>query len=346
METCQHTTDPNNADLFLVPFFFGTMMTLGWQVKNMPGNERSMHREMMRSAIAIGKNLTHLNNQTASRHLFLFSCDSQFVGVGLNPLMSSSIVLHLGDDDYSGSVHDLRLAANRDKHRLRHGLTVPYRVSQWLPFGFKAPAVGPRRLLASMNANMKRAGVRGEIAGKLRAASKLVNVPDDRVLITEHMNGPAEAAQIALSSTFCLCPTGDSKGFTARFYFALLHGCLPVRVDGYRRDERVAPPAYPFPLLINWSKIVVDVPPKDASTRLAELLQMPSREIEERQSYLRHVAHFLVYDSREHAHHDAPAALIHALETKVLPPRGSGSQRGVARSRLATDVAVVVRIRL
>ena len=32
-------------------------------------------------------------------------------------------------------------------------------------------------------------------------------------------------------TTFCVAPTGDSDGFTQRFYYILAAGCIPVRVD-------------------------------------------------------------------------------------------------------------------
>ena len=314
VNTCQLTTDPSKADVFLVPFFFGYMMTLGWSVGAYGIAGRAEHREMMRAAVSIGKSLPHLNNNTAARHIFLFSCDSQFLGVDLAPYLRDSIVVHLGDDAYAGNSGDLRHAEARQKRHLPNGVIVPYRVSQWLPFGFRPAAVGPRRLLISMNVNMARHRVRSHIATHIRAAAKLAAVSEDRLYITSQMAGPIEAAEIARSSTFCVCPTGDSKGFTARFYFSLLHGCLPVRVDGWRRNAEIAPPTYPFPHLIKWSRIVIDLHPDNASTQLLPLLQMPTSEVEERQSYLHHVAHYLLYDVHAHAHHDAPAAVINELE--------------------------------
>tara|TARA_B100000795_G_scaffold268010_1_gene254069 strand:+ start:1129 stop:1350 length:222 start_codon:yes stop_codon:yes gene_type:complete len=32
-------------------------------------------------------------------------------------------------------------------------------------------------------------------------------------------------------TTFCVAPTGDSDGFTQRFYYILAAGCIPVRVE-------------------------------------------------------------------------------------------------------------------
>ena len=316
---CKTTTDPDSADVFLVPFYFGYMMTLGWQVKSkqMPLEWKLEHREMMRDAIRVRHSLQYLNASTAARHIFLFTCDSQFVNLDLNPHLRRSLVVHLGDDAFGGNTAPENYLKYRGRHHMPNGVIVPYRVSQWLPFGFTAPSVGPRRFLLSMNVNMERAVVRRVVAAQVRADAARLSVPSSRLILRSGtMAGPTAAADVALNSTFCLCPTGDSKGFTARFYFVLLHGCIPVRVDGYRRNATHAPATYPFPLLIDWSKIVVDVP-VDVPV-LPQLLNMSDHEIEERQSHLRRAAHWFLYDLDEHAHHDASAATIHAIQHQVL----------------------------
>ena len=45
-------------------------------------------------------------------------------------------------------------------------------------------------------------------------------------------------------TTFCVAPTGDSDGFTQRFYYILAAGCIPVRV---RVRVRVRVEADPTP---------------------------------------------------------------------------------------------------
>eukprot|EP00966_Prymnesium_polylepis_P158747 3669267-Prymnesium_polylepis.1 len=95
--------------------------------------------------------------------------------------------------------------------------------------------------------------VRREVARQVLRQARKLQLPRDEVTLgPPTMADPREAAEMALNSTFCLCPTGDSKGFTARFYMALLHGCLPVRIDGYQRNMTIGPPVYPFPHLIDW----------------------------------------------------------------------------------------------
>ena len=336
---CSVVNDAEQADVFLVPFYYGYMMTLGWQVKHSatPAAWRAEHREMMQAALATRRALPYLNNRTASRHIFLFSCDSQFVNIDLHEHLRTSLVVHLGDDAYHSSPAPINYVQLRNVHHMPEGLIVPYRVSQWMPFGFnRSSFVGPRPLLLSMNVNMERHPVRRKVAAAIREAASSLNVSTHaaggRLLLTSRMQGPHRAAQVALSSTFCLCPTGDSKGFTARFYFSLLHGCIAIRVDGYRRDATIAAPTYPFPQLIDWSRLIIDMRPDEAPTLLPRLLAMSEREIEKRQSYLQHVAHWLLFDNEEHAHHDASAAVIHAIQSRVFGRRNATPSATQARS--------------
>ena len=275
------------------------------------------HRQMKRAALAAKALLPHLNNATASRHVILFTCDSHFVLIELHPLLKESLIVHLGDDAFASSptMHNY-VGLQRAKNLLRNAVVVPYRVSQWLPFGFMPPVIGLRALLVSMNVNVARHPIRKSIAAQLVADAERLNLTSKRVLVSSKMLGPKEAALVALNSTFCVCPTGDSKGFTARFYFVMMHGCVPVRLDGWRRNVTRAPPTYPFPTLIDWSKIVIDMAVEKLEPQglLSRLLHMSPQEVAERQRLLRHSLHWLTYDLKNHSHHDAPAALIHTIQ--------------------------------
>ena len=101
------------------------------------------HRQMKRAALAAKALLPHLNNATASRHVILFTCDSQFVNIELHPLLKESLIVHLGDDAFASSptMHNY-VGLQRAKNLLRNAVVVPYRVSQWLPFGFMPPVIG------------------------------------------------------------------------------------------------------------------------------------------------------------------------------------------------------------
>ena len=102
------------------------------------------------------------------------------------------------------------------------------------------------------------------------------------------MLATAVAAKGASRAHFCLCPTGDSKGLTARFYFAIAHECIPVRVDGFRRGLAAEQLALPFPSLIDWKDVVLDVPPAsvaispDAETKAERAGALPSERERER----------------------------------------------------------------
>jgi hypothetical protein len=79
--------------------------------------------------------------------------------------------------------------------------------------------------------------MRGEVLRMINRSAHKAGASSSLYLATmlwgQRMAPPAEAQRLALESDFCFCPTGDAKGFTARFYFSLLLGCLPVRVDGW-----------------------------------------------------------------------------------------------------------------
>lgn len=76
------------------------------------------------------------------------------------------------------------------------------------------------------------------------------------------------AYEYSRNATFCLCPSGDTPGFTQRFYQSILAGCIPILVDlylryppdhgssGAGRDGR----SFPFPSLICWPRFVIELP--------------------------------------------------------------------------------------
>ena len=78
------------------------------------------------------------------------------------------------------------------------------------------------------------------------------------------MNGRA-AAQATLDAmrraVYCVTPTGDSDGFTQRFYYTIAAGCVPVRVDSYYPRKSFGRVAWPFKQTIDWRRAVVLLPP-------------------------------------------------------------------------------------
>ena len=339
LETCALTTDPDRADLFVLPEPYGTTTGVAWGCKSDDQRHTPLcRRKGASSESALRRHsvahpaMPYLTDATAARHVILCSTDVEWCP----SFHANSTLINLGDDDvqsnmirHSHSLFDRRMG--RNGVRLPNALSVPYRVSQWIappPAGAAAPP--PRRWLLSANLNNHRASCRAKLGAAIEAAAKASN-DTNRVLISHSMLNPAEAADVARASTFCVCATGDAKGFTARFYFSLAAGCLPVFVDCWTRNLTLAELALPYPSLLNWSALVVVPPnsvgvPTGVGVRGADVLrlvrEMPEAEVARRQRYLHSVAHWLAYDlepSSEHPRHDrrdAPAALIRELELR------------------------------
>jgi hypothetical protein len=126
-----------------------------------------------------------------------------------------------------------------------------------------------------------------------------------------------------MRSVFCLCPTGDSKGFTARLYFSLAHGCLPVRVDGFRRALPWSDLALPFPSSIDWRRALLDSTVDEvlSGSLLARLLQLrASGDATARSHYVRQVAHIVVFDRRS-GEFDAADATLRELQRRLRPSK-------------------------
>jgi hypothetical protein len=122
---------------------------------------------------------------------------------------------------------------------------------------------------------------------------------------------------------FHLCPTGDSKGFTARLYFSIVHHCIPVWIDGFGRGLQWSELAWPFPLSIDWRRVVIfgtldDVLNGALMRKLVHL--QTSREAEARLGYMRTISHHLVFD-RQPGAPDASDAALREIEHRVLRPR-------------------------
>lgn len=230
------------ADIFLVPFLFSSSATLkwgeywGWTMRQQIAGIRQNGSDIM-------PRLSHLNARSARRHVLLWTMDVEFVGgfdgeplpgldSGTQAWLAEATIVHLGDDEIPA-----RSSHNPHVRPLRNGLTVPYRVSQWCPLGF--PLLPQRKMhLLFANVNPSRHATRGllassllERARELGVESRLMFAPANTTAASaatsSPMLSPREAAEHALISTFCLCPTGDSKGFTARFYFSIAVSLLP-----------------------------------------------------------------------------------------------------------------------
>jgi len=154
---CTLVDDPRLADFFLVPFLFGTLSAADWQ-RCYP--LKRMLKKALKRVIS-GAMLVHLNRTTASRHVFLCSTDGQFCPAtfGQGDLQNATIV-HLGDDNVWGNhIRNRYELAARQKGQgvvWHNALTVPHRVSQWLPPFARPNPLAPRPLLLSGNVNLNR----------------------------------------------------------------------------------------------------------------------------------------------------------------------------------------------
>ncbi len=132
-------------------------------------------------------------------------------------------------------------------------------------------------------------------------------------------------------TTFCVAPTGDSDGFTQRFYYILAAGCIPVRVDTYYPQLSFGRVGWPFKQTIQWHKAAVLLPP-DRLKRdglLPTLRNISADQVERMREYISRVVRpHVLFDYRGRAP-DAFSAfldeLIHLARTKL--PR-LDAQRG------------------
>ncbi len=304
LQSCTLVESAADADAYLVPFPMGLWQISGWIFRRPP--------QVSGLLAALPSLLVHLNERTASRHIFLNSVDSCYVAVGTTvPLAHRAIVLHLGDDMWNGSsakglYHKTRL--NHRGTRFNRSLVVPYRAPLPLEASNEPAAVwGARRPVLLFGAlGVHRHPKRGVLVRTVMRAAAADPRAAGRVHLLSNVSTLAEASSWARRSTFCLCPSGDNPAFTQRFYFSLLRGCIPVRVDLYRRAPADASgPAFPFPSLINWSRAVVDVGtadgPPGSSHAWAEgvlplLLGIEPRAPQMR-AYIESIAHWLAFDA-------------------------------------------------
>lgn len=279
-------------------------------------------------------------------------------------------MVHLGDDH---SMVGPKSSYQRQPGRfLYNDLTVPYRVSQWMAQGWPPP-LRPKRILVSGNLNGESTPIcRGSNPGQQQSSTESANshafglhvgpeskfrgkllksltLAAKRLNLTHALNlsitnqPPAVASAVALESTFCLSPTGDSKGFTARFYYALLHGCIPVRLDAYpRRNLTLERVALPFPSQLNWSKLMVNVRNAESILRdtpgfLRQLRDMPKEEVQDRITYIRSVRHLFSYDAPA-TERGAPAALVTELESRLSSINNRAWVREVEKRQQAQEM--------
>lgn len=348
VESCELVSDARDADAFVMPAFLSTIMTMGWG-RNKRGVLARHFLDLLNfRASARGGGwwrwMPHLTPHTLPRHVIFHSGDSNFLARKPGLPNGRGVVVHLGDVHYPGNPFPGRRAVYGDpdvhpgvrERRLRDDLVVPYRISQWLPLGFppRLPphhnasadgAYGDRSAVLRMkhrllyaNLNSAKHPLRAALAASLSAEAAALGL-SDAVELVPAMTSVAAAAHAAMTSLFCLCPTGDSTGFTARLYFSLVHGCIPVFVDLWQRAITFDDLALPFPTLIDWRRAVIFRSFNATGALLADLHRIAARrgELHARLHYLRNVSHWLVSEVPG-LRDDAPAAFVRELEARFL----------------------------
>ena len=145
----------------------------------------------------------------------------------------------------------------------------------------------------------------------------------------------ADAMARMARTVFCVAPTGDSDGFTQRFYYIVASGCIPVRVDTYYPQLSFGRVAWPFKQSIQWRRAALLVPPErlKAEGLLPILRNVSAERVAAMQDYLERVVRpAVLFDYRGTAP-DAFSAfleeLLHLSNTKLprLDRRGGAKPR-------------------
>ena len=204
------THDPSNADIFLVPLFGGLDAILGWGHGLSRINPEAHHNVLNWDTWAT-HNLPHWR-RVPHRHVILFNMNSDQVPSGMTP----ATVLHLGPT----ITHP-------------HHIIVPYLILE-RPF-FVPHKAEPRSIFAYVQMTPSRNWIRRVVARQLSGVQGVV--------VDTHIIGESQKNTIRhmRKSVFCIAPSGDSASYCTRLYFALLSGCIPVRIDSYNSQD-----AYPY----------------------------------------------------------------------------------------------------
>lgn len=222
------------------------------------------------------------------------------------------------------------------------GLDVPMPYLVSLP-GASGPAPAPaaRDTFVFLMASPSRNKVRVEVARQLReaaaaqrrrgGASAASSRRWERIELYETDPRKENAMPLSAADTmarmrrtvFCIAPTGDSDGFTQRFYYIVASGCIPVRVDTYYSSFSFGRVAWPFKQTLQWKKAAVLVPPQRlrAEGLLPILRNISSERVLAMQEYIdRVVRPAVLFDYRGRAP-DAYSAfleeLLHLAKTKL-----------------------------
>ena len=328
-------TEPERADVFLVPFLMGCNAMLGWGHGMQRVNSKAHHAFFGSFKRFAATSLPHFS-RWPHRHLFLFPLDSMFAPKWL----TGSMIAHTG----AGYLSTGR-AGPID-------VSVPYLVSLPKP---PSDAPPPRDTFVFLMASPSRNKVRVEVARQLReardraagafasfgaAAGRRIELYETDPRKENAMPLSAEATMAQMRRTvFCVAPTGDSDGFTQRFYYIIAAGCIPVRVDTYYSALSFRRVAWPSKQTVDWRKAVVLLPPARLRRNglLPTLANISAERVREMQAYIQTVVRpAVLFDYRGGAP-DAFSAfleeLLHLSATKLPKYDRGGPAKGAGRAK-------------
>lgn len=261
LSQCKRVEDPAKADFFVVPFPFAMWQVGGWHAR----------RPFPHVVPEMRKHLIHLNNDTASRHVFFDTNDSCFIVVNdLNPLVRNSIVVHLGDDEWT-SDGPLR------KQYFSRSVIAPYRTPTKKVTTFSSV----RKILLFGALNTRRHPVRRKILHMFENVTGVV------VREMSTFKGLQATGVMMMDAKYCLCPAGDTPSFTPRFYASVLKGCLPIRIDPYDRVPQ-SPYKYAFEWLIDWKTFGLTYNASNLHNILPDIVKLEEEEFSDK--FRRHVS--------------------------------------------------------
>lgn len=294
----RQTLDPSVADLFLIPLFGGLDTILGWG-HGLKRINPAGHRNVLEWDAWASENL-HAWRRVPHRHLVLFNMNDEQVPSGMNP----ATVVHLGPS----------------RRRLHH-IIVPYLILEQSFFASRRPRP-EKRFFAYVQMTTSRNAIRRSIEEQLRHK--------DNVLVDSGVIGKPQRDTVRLMrrSTFCIAPAGDSASFCARFYFALLSGCIPVRIDTYGSQD-----AYPYVgPAESLRELVVNVSPADVrAQRLLAVLHNVT-DVDDRLRRIRAVQKYLLHNPADSE--DASTMVI----SQLLQRKRCADRVSEAHSLYATRV--------
>ena len=281
----QLTNNVHDADLYLVPFLGGLNTILGWG-HGLSRIDHKMHKQATRHWNEWASRHLVAWKQYSHRHIILYNMNGDQVPLQMLP----ATVLHLGP------------ARLRPQH-----IVVPYLILE--ESFFKKTTRAPKRdLFAYLQSSSSRNHIRGKIAHQMANHQDVVV---DTSVIGKRAH---HTVQMMRRSKFCITPAGDSASFFTRFYFALLSGCIPVRVETYHSED-----SYPYVgehHSISDVAIIIDFHTVNTNGLMAALHRV--RDTERRMQLLKRMQSSLLYTppTDPHVEMDAVSRIVEQLEAR------------------------------